>query len=815
MSRLFHVAKFGGTSLGTSERVQRAVQLAVETAQESRRVVVCSAFGGVTDRLLDAIDTAVNDKGDHEMILDGIRERHLTAIDELALPTEVDGLSRKVQEHFKTLADLFQDISQSGNCPPRLHDAIVSFGERLAAPIVAAAFRNATSDAIALDASSFIRTNDTFGEGAIDFSTTESLIKKRFETIPDDTIAVVTGFVASTKNGAITTLGRSGSDYTATLIAGALDAKECVIWTDVDGVLSADPRIVSEAFTLPALSYEEAAELAHFGSKVLHPRTMLPLQKAGIPLIIRNTLNPTSSGTRIGPEQNDSGRIKGITAVRDLALIRIMGAALLDVHDLSARVFGTLREEGIPVSLIAQASAEGNLCVAVRSRDVDHAATRLRETLALEIDRGEILDVKTEKETAIVAAVGNFSRDAPGLTGRMFNVLSKAHVSVRAIAQGASDHQIAAAIPDETVPNAVEALHESFALRHLRAHLIMIGAGTLGRNLLQLLDAQKSTLREQGIHLRLTGIANSRGLLLEPAGLSTDEALRQLDDASSYDLYSLASRLTSLHLERLIVVDATSSEKVASVHADLLRAGIGVVTPNKAARTRSLEQWKDAKHAAREGEAPYFYDSTVGAGLGILPRLRDLLRTGDRIHRIEGVLSGTLSFVLHELGQGTPFSEAVRNACDAGLTEPDPRDDLTGRDLAHKVALLGREMGLNLNPSDVKQESLLPEEWEGIPLETFWRRLPERDGEWSDRTEWSPVQMVARLEEDGATASVESVGTSSNNPFSKLARGEVAVAFHTDRYNETPLVLRGPGASVEITTSVLLADIVRAAEALR
>jgi aspartokinase/homoserine dehydrogenase 1 len=812
-----HVAKFGGTSVGTPERVRRVVELALTAPADHRRVVVSSAFGGVTDRLLDAIVEAVARTGAHRTILREVRERHTAALAALVPEGDRPPVADALDALFTEVGELLHGISLLRECTPRFRDAILSAGERGSVPIVAAAFRAAGHDAVALDATAFVRTDDAFGEAAVDAEATRALTRAAFDALSDGTVAVVTGFVASTADGVTTTLGRSGSDYTATILAGALDAAECVIWTDVDGVLSADPRVVPDAFSLPRLSYQEAAELAHFGAKVLHPRTMRPLQRRGIPLRILNTLNPSAEGTWIGPAAPAAeARIQAVTAIRGAALVQVAGAAVLEVPDLAARLFRPLADAGLPVFLVAQASAEGSLGLAVRAADADAVVRLLRAALAREIERGDVQGVTAEGGAAVVAAVGSGLQRASGLAGRMFSTLGRAHVNVRALAQGGGDHTISAIVPDADAPQAVRALHEAFALRRLRAHLVVVGTGTLGRRLLALVADAAPRLRADGLHLVPVGLATSRGAVLDEAGLDLTEALAQADAlrGPGEPMPALVERLAALRLERLVVVDATASAEVAAHHEALLRAGIAVVTPNKAATARPVAAWRTAEAAARAAEAPYLYEAAVGAGLGVVARLRDLVRTGDTVHRIEGVLSGTVAFVLDRLRQGDRFSAAVRAARDAGYAEPDIRDDLSGRDVAHKLALLARVLGASATPADAEIESLIPPALADVALPDFWARLDEADAAWAARAAEGELQLVARLDADGAIrARIETVPPGS--PLHGLRGPEIAVVFHTARTGATPLVLRGPGASADVTAAVLLADIVRAAEAMR
>ena len=802
--------------MGTPERVREVVRISVATPDTFRRVVVSSAFGGVTDRLLAAVDAATGRDEAWREILAEVCERHTAAVEALAVPDERAALGAFHDALFGEVADLLHGMSLLRECTPRFRDAVVSAGERAAVPVVAAAFRAMGHAAVALDATAFVRTDDSFGEAAVDTPETRRLVRAAIDAVPAGAIAVVTGFVGSTSEGVVTTLGRSGSDYTATILAGALGAAECTIWTDVDGVLSADPRVVPDAFPLARLSYEEAAELAHFGAKVLHPRTMRPLVASGIPLRIANTLNPDAPGTLVGPAAPGRGaaEIKAVTAVRGAALVRVVGASVLEVPDLAARVFAPLADAGFAVFLVAQASAEGSLGLAVREADAALVVRTLERSLARAIERGDVLAVTSETGAAVVAAVGSFVHDAPGLAGRMFATLGRARVSARALAQGGGDHTLSAVVADADAPAAVRALHEAFAMRRLRAHVVVVGAGALGRRVLALLAAEAPRLKAAGLNLRVVGVADSSRLAWDDAGLA--DPLGALAAAPASDLDTLTARLTTARLERLVLVDATASADVAVRHAVWLAAGVAVVTPNKAAAARPAAAWARAQAAARDGEAPYLYDAAVGAGLGVVSRLRDLVRTGDTVHSVEGVLSGTVAFVMSRLRDGAAFSQAVREARAAGFAEPDVRDDLSGRDVARKLALLARELGLAADAEAAPVESLVPDGLAGVPLETFWARLGEADAAWAERTAAATgeLQLVARLASDGSIrASVEAVPP--HSPLAGLRGSEIAVAFHTARNGATPLVLRGPGASADVTAAVVLADIVRAAEAMR
>lgn len=691
-------------------------------------------------------------------------------------------------------------------------------GERVSAPIVAAAFRAAGADAVAIEATDLIRTDDGFGEASVDFEVTNAQTRARFADLPAGQIAVVTGFIASTERGVLTTLGRSGSDYTATILAGALQAERVIIWTDVDGVLSADPRLVPEAFPLEQLTYREAAELAYFGAKVLHPRTIRPLLENNIPLQIKNTLNPEAPGTRITVDAGTAdGHVKAVTSIRRLAIVILEGTGMIGVPGISARAFGALAAQRINVLLISQASSEQNICIVVREDEGERSVRALEEAFQRELERGIVSRVTALTDCAIISVVGENIRERPGLAGRMFSTLGRSGVNVLAIAQGASQANISAVVRDAEVHQGLRALHEAFALGRDRAHLFLIGPGVIGRALLEMLAAQAPVLLEQlKLNLQLVGLANQRHMVWDVGGLSFGEALTRLEQARQpMDLDAVIAHLIDSRLERLIVVDATASEEVSRCYATLLENKIAVITPNKRANAGEQAYYERLQRAAQRNQVPYLYETTVGAGLPLLSTLRDLQRSGDRVLRVEAVLSGTLAYVFDGLAQGRAFSEIVRTAQASGYTEPDPRDDLVGEDVARKLLILAREMGLRVERADVEVESLVPDELMDVPLEAFLERLPELDEVWRERCEAARaagrrLQYLAGIEEGRLRVRVEPVEVDS--PFGSLHGTDNLVVYTTERYQANPLVIRGPGAGPAVTAAGILADVIRAAQ---
>ena len=809
------VYKCGGTSVATPERIRHVVALIGAEPSTVRRVVVVSALGGVTDRLLAAVDEALARTGKHRHILNELRRRH-DAATEVAAPGERDDLLAEFAARWIELGELLDGVFLLRECTPRTRDAVIGMGERLSAPLVAAAFRRAGMPARALDATRMIRTDAAFGEATVLFEPTRAAVRACIDACPPDEVAVVTGFIGATEAGVLTTLGRSGSDYTATLLGGALEAEYVVIWTDVDGVLSADPRLVPGAFTLPELSYREAAEMAYFGARVLHPRTMRPLQEGAIPLWIKNTLNPAASGTLITEASTPTeGRVKAVTAVRGVAVVMLEGTGLMGVPGISARTFGALADRHVNVLMISQASSEQTICMVVRQEDADAAVAALRDAFAPERHRRDVSRIYAMPDCAVVSVVGDQMRMQPGLAGRMFSTLGRANINVLAIAQGAAETNISAVVQEADAQRSVRALHEVFALAHERVHLCLIGAGGVGKALLNILTRQAPVLLETlGLDLRLVAVTNSRRMVFDPEGIPWADAIEALArETVAFDLDDLARRLAACHLERLVVVDATATESVARRYPDFLERGIAVVTPNKRGNTLEQAFYDRLQHIARRRQVPYLYETTVGAGLPVLSTLRDLIRSGDRILRIDGVLSGTLAFVLSRVSAGRPFSEAVAEAHQRGYTEPDPREDLSGADVGRKLLVLARESGLRLEGTSVQAASLVPVGLHDVPLPVFWERLAEADAAWAGRVAADGrLQYVGRIEAGRLSASVTPV--TPDAPFARLDGTENMVVFTTERYRDRPLVVQGHGAGPDVTAAGVLADVVQAACAL-
>ena len=811
------VFKFGGTSVGSAERIRHAVSLVCAVESNVQPVVVVSALGGVTDRLLEAIDAGVGSSDKHQEVVEDLRARHAEVAEALAAEADLSALTAHLDGLWSRLTDWLHGISLLGECSDRSKDAIVSLGELASAPLVAAGFRGVGRRSRAVDARDLICTDETFGEAKVDFDESTRRIVAALRNGTAGEIAVVTGYIARSADGHTTTLGRSGSDYTATILGRALRAERVVIWTDVDGVLSADPRDVPEAFPLSRLSYTEAAEMAYFGARVLHPRTMRPVQEGRIPLFIKNSLNPKAAGTLISSNSYKVDlRVKAISTIRSVSVVMIEGGGMLGVPGVAARVFVSLAARNVNVLMIAQASSEQSICLVVRGNDAANAVKTLTAEFAAELSRGDVSSIFSVRDCAVVSAVGDHMRLHPGLAGRMFATLGRSRVNVLSIAQGAAETNISAVVRDDEVRRAVRALHETFPLARLRAHVCLLGPGRVGSKLLQLMGEQHENLLETvRMNLRLVGVANSDRMIWDADGIDTHGALEALKRGRPANLDWLADQLGASRLERLIVVDTTASAQVAACYPDLLEMGMGIVTANKLANTREWSFYERLQTIAYRREVAYRYETTIGAGLPVLSTLRDLIRSGDKVHKIEGIFSGTLSYVFSSLDEGIPFSQVVRKAHALGYTEPDPRVDLQGEDVARKLLLLAREMGFEAERGDMQVESLLPAGLEHDSTEVFMERISMMDGEWAVRVEGARregkrLRYVAQFDQEALTVGVQAVDSAS--PFAQLGGRNNIIAFHSERYSDTPLIVQGPGAGLGVTAAGLLADLIKAAE---
>lgn len=812
--------KFGGTSVGTPGRIEGVLRLVSDVARDSRVVVVVSAFGGVTNELIEASRKATTGSSDWRPVIEGIAKRHSDAALALAGRAERPGLLQFIEQAEGALRELLHGVSLIRECTPRTLDNIMSFGERLSAEVVAAAFREHGRSARAIDARALVATDEAFGAARVDFGRTDARIRAWW---PEETaLPVVTGFIGATGSGETTTLGRGGSDYTAAIFGAALMAEAIEIWTDVDGVMSADPRIVPTAFSLRALRYDELMELSHFGAKVVYPPTVHPARAKNIPLVIKNTLNPAFDGTWIREEAPPAPMgVRGVASISSVALLRLEGDGMVGVPGIAMRLFGALARREVSVILISQASSEHSICFAIEPSAVTMARESIAAEFALERQAGLIDDLVIEPETSVIAVVGAAMRDTPGSAGRLFGVLGEAHVNVRAISQGSSELNISCVVGRADEKRAVNAVHEAFFADHRTVSVFIAGLGRVGRALVEQMTGQAEGLRARaGLRLEIDGASTSRHLLLRASGIP-GQALRQTVEAEGTpaDLEALVQAATCSRRSSAIFVDCTDSEETTRHYSRLLDGGVHVVSANKRPFGGDLATYKMIKAGRRRGRGALFHETTVGAALPVVGTLSDLVRTGDRIRRIEGALSGTLGFLMTKVAEGVAFSVALKEAHALGYTEPNPREDLSGSDVARKILILAREAGMQIEASAVERQSLLPGEgWDAITIEEFWKRLPGLDASMEKRAQEASLDggrlsYLASVVDGVAEVGLRRVERSS--PFASLRGGDNMVAFWTDRYPESPLVVRGPGAGPEVTASGVFADIIRAASLAR
>jgi len=635
--------------------------------------------------------------------------------------------------------------------------------------------------------------------------------------IPQDADAtlIITGFIARTRDGLQTTLGRNGSDFSGSIFGALLDASEIVIWTDVDGVLSADPRRVPDATVIDALSYNEAMELAYFGAKVLHPQTMAPAVSRAIPIWIRNTFAPEKAGTLICEKPVSSHPVKGITSIDEVALINVEGTGMIGVPGTAQRLFGALREHGISVALISQGSSEHSICFALEQAEADRAAAVVREVFDRELRHGQIQRVDVTRDCSILAVVGDGMAGTPGIAAKLFNALGTSGVNVRAIAQGASERNISVVIDTTQTARALGSVHASFYLSPHTISIGLIGPGLVGSAFLDQLASQSARLtREFRLDLRLRGVLTSKKMLLADTSVPMARWRDALDSGDPADLPRFVHHVDALHLPHAVIVDCTASAAIARHYPEWLAAGIHVVTPNKQAGSADIAFYRTLAEARRAGGSHYLYEATVGAGLPIIQTVRDLRETGDRILMIEGVLSGTLSYLFNVWDGEQPFSALVRDAKAQGFTEPDPRDDLSGTDVARKLIILAREMGLDLELADVELEGLVPESLRSATAEEFLQRVPEIDAAMrarfdAARARGKVLRYVGRLDGDARRATVGLVEVDRSHFLANTTLTDNVVSFTTSRYNRNPLVVRGPGAGPAVTAGGVFADLLR------
>ncbi|PCJ90043.1 MAG: bifunctional aspartate kinase/homoserine dehydrogenase I [Flavobacteriales bacterium] len=808
--------KFGGTSVSSPERIEHVIQIVAKSSKKEKIAVVFSAFGGVTDKLIETAKLAAAGNKKYILLFNELENRHIRAIRELFGVKHQTSVLAQAKMTLNELEDILSGIFLIRELSIRSLDLIISFGERLSAYIISKALRQQVNCEF-LDARKLVKTDNHFGNAQINFSKTNQIIRSHFKNRKP--IQIITGFIGSTDDNITTTLGRGGSDFTAAIFAAALKAKELEIWTDVNGVLTADPRKVKKAFSIASLSYEEAMELSHFGAKVIYPPTIQPVLDQKIPIRIRNTHQPDFGGTLIckKPEKETTNAlITGISSIDDIALLRLSGSGMVGVKGTSKRLFGTLAKHNVNIILITQASSEHTICFAVLPVDAARAKQAIEEEFALEMQSHLIDEVLIEKDLSIMAIVGENMRHIPGIAGKLFQSLGFNGVNVVAVAQGSSELNVSVVIAKKDLRKALNAIHESFFLSDTKTlNLFIVGTGLVGKTLFSQMKKQiPKLLSENALDVRVVGLSNSRKMVFNEDGISLNGWEKRLNGSErKSSIEKFVKTMQEMNLRNSIFIDNTASETVSCVYEVVLDSSISIVTPNKIACSGKYSNYKKLKNLAAQRGVSFLFETNVGAGLPVLSTLNDLISSGDKILKIEGVLSGSLSYIFDALMEGNKFSQAVEEAVKIGFAEPDPRLDLEGTDVARKALILARESGLIMELKNVKVENLVPKSCRNIDhIGKLFKALKNHDVDFKQLAESAKksdkkLKYIASIEKDKASASLQAID--SRHPFYTLEGNDNVVSFTTERYKARPLIVRGPGAGAEVTAAGIFADIVR------
>ena len=799
--------KFGGTSVGSVNSILNVKKI-VEAEQEPV-IVVVSALGGITDKLIATSQMAAGGDSGYEVALAEIKKRHIDMIETL-IPDggQKENLLLIANQLLTELGGIYQGLYLIRDLSAKTLATIVSYGERISSRIVTTLIDGAEW----FDSRNFIKTEQKQGKHILDSELTNRLVCETFARLPK--VALVPGFISTDKNtGEVTNLGRGGSDYTAAIIAAALEADCLEIWTDVDGFMTADPRVISSAYTINELSYVEATELCNFGAKVVYPPTIYPVCHKNIPILIKNTFNPEGAGTIISSETKDGQKaIKGISSINDTSLITVQGLGMVGVIGINFRIFRALAENGISVFLVSQASSENSTSIGVRNEDAALACKVLNAEFAKEIEMGELGTVTAEMNLATVAIVGENMKHTPGIAGKLFGTLGRNGINVIACAQGASETNISFVVARESLRKTLNVIHDSFFLSEYQVlNLFICGVGTVGGSLLEQIRQQRQKLMdERGLKLNVVGIASGHNALFCREGISLDNYREQLAQSEPSNIQRLHDEVIGMNIFNSVFVDCTASAEVASLYGDFLQKNISVVAANKVAASSAYENYASLKQTARARGVKYLFETNVGAGLPIINTINNLIASGDKILKIEAVLSGTLNFIFNELSADVPFSETVRRAKEQGYSEPDPRIDLSGKDVVRKLVILAREAGYRVEQDDVEKHLFIPQNFFDGSLDDFWTNLPSLDADFEERrrrleSEGKRWRFVAKME-NGRT-SVSLCEVEKEHPFYMLEGSNNIILLTTERYKEYPMLIQGYGAGAGVTAAGVFADI--------
>ncbi len=802
------VLKFGGTSVGSVNGIQ-SVKKIVESQGEAV-IVVVSALSGITDQLYKTAKLASEGDDTYLAEYQSMLARHLEVIEAIVLPEKTSTVIELVKIQFSDLSNILRGIYLIKDTSAKIIDTIVSYGEAISSIIVA----NAINEATHVDSKSIIKTNNQFDKHIVDFEKTNQLINEKFIHQPQ--ICVCAGFISTdSKTNFVTNLGRGGSDYTAAILAAALNANLLEIWTDVDGFMTADPRIISNTYVIEKLSFSEAMELCNFGAKVIYPPTIFPVFHKNIPVIIKNTFNPEAPGTYISKDKagEASKAIKGISSINDTSLITIQGLGMVGVIGVNHRIFKVLAKNGISVFLVSQASSENTTSIGVRNADSELAVKSLRTEFAAEIALGEIDNIFSEDDLATVAIVGDNMKRTPGIAGKLFGTLGRNGINVVACAQGASETNISFVTDRKSLRKALNVIHDSFFLSEYQVlNIVVVGVGTVGSSLLEQIKKQQQKLMAQnGLKLNVVGIASSKKMLFAREGIKLENFKEELHSKGVDATPTLiCNEILAMNIFNSVFVDCTANAQISDLYQTLLENNTSVVTANKLAASSEYNKYVNLKETARRRGVKFLFETNVGAGLPIINTMNNLTTSGDHILKMEAVLSGTLNFIFNTISSDIPLSKAIMMAKEAGFAEPDPRIDLSGKDVIRKLVILAREAGYKIEQKDVEKNLFIPDKYFEGSLDDFWKNVPQLDAEFETQrqllnAEGKRWRFVAKMDNGNCSVGLKEVD--SLHPFYDLQGSNNIILITTERYNEFPMMIKGYGAGAGVTAAGVFSDI--------